>query len=59
MARERSREVPVVVCAPRTDGGCLSGFESDGVQVICEPYEQAQVRKAIDNALAWREDHDR
>jgi DNA-binding response OmpR family regulator len=59
MARERSREVPVVVCAPRTDGDCLSGLESDGVQVIREPYEQAEVRKAIDNALAWREDHDR
>jgi hypothetical protein len=59
MARERSREVPVVVCAPLADDGCLSGLESDGVQVISEPYEQAQVRKAIDNALAWREDHDR
>jgi hypothetical protein len=34
-------------------------LESDGVQVIREPYEQTEVRKAIDNALAWREDHDR
>jgi hypothetical protein len=59
MARERSREVPVVVCAPRTDIDCMSGFESDAVQLIGEPYDQAQVREAIDNAMAWREANDR
>ena len=59
MARERSREVPVVVCAPGTDGDIPSGPESDGVQVIREPYEQAQVRAAIDHAMAWREANDR
>jgi hypothetical protein len=59
MARERSREVPLVVCAPGTDGDIPNASESDGVQVIREPYQQAQVRAAIDNAMAWREANDR
>jgi hypothetical protein len=59
MARERTSEVPVVVCAPSAAAEWVSEAESDFVQVIGEPYEQAQVRKAIDNAMAWRADTDK
>jgi hypothetical protein len=59
MAWDRSREVPVVVCAPSGHGEWVSEVESDFVQVIGEPFEQAQVRKAIDNAMAWRADNDK
>jgi hypothetical protein len=59
MARERTREVPVIVCAPGEDGDCLNGAGSDSVQLIVEPYDQAKIQKAIDNAIAWRQDGDR
>jgi hypothetical protein len=59
MARERSREVPVVVCVPSADGDSVSGLEWDGLQEINEPYQQAQVREAVDIAIAWREANDR
>lgn len=56
MARERTRAVPVVVCAPRDNGDAKLVLEAGAAQVILEPYERAQVRKAVKAALAWRDD---
>lgn len=59
MARERTREVPLVVCSPSEDADCLSGVGSDSVQLVVEPYDQEKIQKAVDNAIAWRRDSDR
>ena len=59
MARDRSSEVPLVVCVSEVDADGMSAPESGALQTIREPYAQAQVQAAIDVATDWHEHRER
>jgi DNA-binding NtrC family response regulator len=54
MARQRRRNVPVIVCLPEGDGGWSDLLEGGAFQVLVEPYDTPQIKSLIGGIVERR-----